>query len=67
MNGMLKDIALEGAQRVLPRILKLLEALCSVDSESGHEAGNRQVCSLFWKSWAHRWKRSMSPDLAHTW
>ena len=46
MNGMLKGIALEGAQRVMPRILKLLEALCGVDSESGHEAGNRQVIEI---------------------
>lgn len=46
MNGMLKDIALEGAQRVMPRILKLLEAMCSVDSESGYEAGNRQVIEI---------------------
>ena len=46
MNGMLKDIALEGAQRVMSRILKLLEAMCSVDSESGYEAGNRQVIEI---------------------
>ena len=46
MNDMLKGIALEGSQRVMPRILKLLEALCSVDSESGHEAGNRQVIEI---------------------
>ena len=46
MDERLKTIALEGAQRVLPRMLKLLEALCSLDSESGHEAGNRQVIEL---------------------
>ena len=46
LDAMLKEIAMEGAQRVLPRILILLEALCSVDSESGHEAGNRQVVEI---------------------
>ena len=46
MEKQLKTIALEGAERALPRILGLLEQLCSLDSCSGHEPGNRQVIEL---------------------
>lgn len=38
--------ALAGAERVLPRMLELLERLCSVDCGTGNEAGNRQVIEL---------------------
>ena len=38
--------ALEGAERELPRMLELLEQICSVDSGTGNEAGNRQVIEL---------------------
>lgn len=43
MKQSITTIALEGAKRFLPRMLALLEAVCNVDSESGYEAGNRQV------------------------
>ena len=46
MDQGLKDIAQEGAKRVRPRILQLLEALCSVDSGTGNEAGNRRVIEI---------------------
>ena len=46
MDEQLKTIALEGAERALPRILGLLEKLCALDSCSGHEPGNRQVIEL---------------------
>lgn len=46
MDKELKTIALEGAERALPRILGLLEQLCALDSCSGHEQGNRQVIEL---------------------
>lgn len=46
MDEQLKTIALEGAERALPRILGLLEKLCALDSCSGHESGNRQVIEL---------------------
>ena len=46
MDERLKTIALEGAERALPRILRLLEQLCALDSCSGHEPGNRQVIEL---------------------
>ena len=46
MDKQLKTIALEGAERALPRILGLLEQLCALDSCSGHEPGNRQVIEL---------------------
>ena len=36
MDEQLKTIALEGAERALPRILGLLEKLCALDSCSGH-------------------------------
>ena len=42
----LVQAALEGARRELPRMLELLEQLCSVDSGTGNEAGNRQVIEL---------------------
>ena len=37
---------MQGAERALLRILKLLEALCGVDSGIGNEAGNRQVIEI---------------------
>lgn len=46
MDHMLKNIVLDGAQRVLSRMLNLLETLCSVDSETGYEAGNCQVVKI---------------------
>lgn len=46
MDHMTKAIVLDGAKRVLPRMLELLEALCSVDSGTGNEAGNRQVVGI---------------------
>ena len=41
-----ESAALAGAERVLPRMLELLERLCSVDCGTGNEAGNRQVIEL---------------------
>lgn len=46
MEQALKRTALDGAQRMLPRMLELLEALCSVDSGTGNIPGNRQVIDL---------------------
>lgn len=46
MNAALKQLALDGAQRHLPRMLELLASLCNVDSDSGNHAGNRQVIAL---------------------
>lgn len=46
MEQTLKNIALSGAQQHLPRILPLLETLCSIDSGTGNEAGNRQIIEL---------------------
>lgn len=46
MDDRLKAIAEEGAQRVLPRMLNLLEALCCIDCGTGNEEGNRQVIRL---------------------
>lgn len=46
MDDRLKAIAQEGAQRALPRMLSLLEALCSVDCGTGNEEGNRRVIEL---------------------
>ena len=42
----LVQAALEGARRELPRMLELLKQLCSVDSGTGNEPGNRQVIEL---------------------
>lgn len=46
MDQILKHTALAGAQQLLPRMLELLEALCSADSGTGNEPGNRQVIEV---------------------
>ena len=46
MDQRTKDAALKGAACSLPRMLTLLEQLCSVDSGTGNETGNRQVIAL---------------------
>ncbi len=42
----MEQAILRASKAVLPRMLKLLEALCAVDSGTGNAAGNRQVIAL---------------------
>lgn len=42
----LRQLALDGAADALPRQLALLEAICSLDSGTGNEAGNAAVIEL---------------------
>ena len=45
-RNILKQLALDGAEATMPRLLELLKNICSLDSGTGNVAGNQAVIDL---------------------